>query len=406
MSQIVVGRQPIYGRGLGVYGYELLFRDAADAGGALFQDADRATATVMLHAFLDLGMERVVGSRKAFLNGSRSFVVGDLLYCLDPQRFVIELLESIEPDAAVLRGARRLSEAGFALALDDYVHRSGMEALLELADIVKLDCRALGLDGVEQHARLLAPWGVKLVAEKVETHAELERCRDLGIDYFQGHFLARPRIVEGRRVPAGRLTLSRVLAQVNDPNTSVEELGLAIEQDVGLTYALLRHVNSVLYALPRRVEKVRDVVMVLGLDKIRSLVSLLLLAQVDDKPPELVSTALVRARMCELLCDRSERAEAAAYFATGLLSTLDALLDVPLPSVIDQLPLAEGIKSALLGTSRGRLRRCLECALAYERGDWEGVRRTGLSLADAGRSYLSALDYARSVERELDRSAA
>lgn len=401
MNKVVVARQPIYAPNLQVHGYELLFRGTAEDQQASFEDADLATAAVMLTSFLDIGTKRVVGDRKAFINCTRAFIVSDVLHALAPEQFVVEVRPDAEPDAALLGGLRALSSQGFQIALDNYEHDGLLRPLLDVADLVKLDCAALGIGGVEREVRLLAGWDGAIVAQTIETKEVFEACRALGAAFFQGYFLKRPQLVTGRRVPANRLTLLKVLAQVNDPETGLEELGQVLEQDVGLAYTLVRHVNSVLYGLPRRVEKLRDVALLLGLERVRSLASLLLLSQIGDKPQELLSTALVRAKMCEQFASGEDGVAAPTYFSTGLFSTLDMLLDAPLPDILGHLPLAEEITSALLGRRPTRLRRSLECVLAYERGDWSRVERLGIPFSDVGGAYLSALDYATGFEDQL-----
>ena len=404
MPEVFVGRQPIYTRKLDVFAYELLFRNTATAEFAGYEDADQATSQVILNAFLEIGAERVVGNRLAFLNLTRGFIVGEYPLPVPSEQVVIEVLEDIEPDAEVLKGLRRLKDQGFRIALDDYEHREELVPLLELADIVKVDCLALGLTRVREQLEILKRFDVQLLAEKVESFEEFEDYQDLGFEYFQGYFLSRPKVVRGRRIPANRLGVLRLLSRLYDPTADIEELEELISQDVTLSFNLLRHVNSATYSLPRRIEQVGETIIILGADRVRSLASLLLLSGVDDKPSELIVTALLRAKMCEALAERVGLANTAPFFTTGLFSTLDAMMDAPLPVVLRQLPLAEEIRSALLYRG-GVIGSALRCVLAYERGEWGAASFPGVEPSGVKGAFLEAVDWAGGIERGLDQAA-
>ena len=404
MPEVFVGRQPIYNRKLDVYAYELLFRDAADAAGANVRDGDQATSQVILNTFLDIGAEQVVGSRLAFLNLTRGFIVGEYPLPFSPEQVVLEVLEGIEPDEDVLAGLTALAEQGFTIALDDYFHKDELQPLVELADIIKVDCLGLSADEVARQVDVLARHGVKLLAEKVESIEEFEHFERLGFDYFQGYFLCKPRVVRGRRVPANRLGVLQLLSKLHDPAVQFEDLEDLISQDVALSYKLFRHVNSALYAMPRKIESVRETLVILGMDKVRSIVSLVLLSGLDDKPHDLFLTSLLRAKMCELLARAAGRPNPDAYFTTGLFSSLDAVMDAPLGSLLEKLPLAPEIRDALLAGD-GDLGQALACVQAYERGHWSGARYADLAPSVVKSAFLAAVDRTNQIDRELFGSA-
>ena len=406
MFGIVVARQPIYDRALEIRGYEILYRAAQADSVAMVVNEDEASAKVLQHAFLDIGIDRLVGDGLAFVNLTRKFLVGEIPLRLPADRVVVEVLEDIVPDAQVVEGLRELSRRGYRIALDDYVCDDPRESLLEFVDVVKLDCQVLGPRGVADQVKLLKPRGIELLAEKVETRKAFRTYRDMGIDSFQGFFLTRPEIVAGNRIPANRTALLRLLAQVNDPNVEIEELGTLIEQDVSLAYGMLRYANSALLALPRSVESVREVIVLLGLEKVRALVSLLLMTRIDDRPKDLVTISLVRAKMCELLADGSSGPGASAYFTAGLFSTLEALVGAPMPGILEHLPVTEEIGSALLGTGDGKLSKALEAVLAYEHNDLEAAQRAGFSLTDTCNAFLGALEYCEQTEKAIGGMAA
>lgn len=369
MSEILVARQPIFDTALQVVGYELLFRETG-APGAARPTAEAATSRVLHNTFFELGAERVVGDRLAFVNLSRDYLVGALPLALDPGQVVLEVLEDVEPTREVLEAIERLRARGFTVALDDYTGDELHRPFLERVDLVKVDCLGLGAERLAAIVPDLRRRGLTTLAEKVETQAELRRYRELGFELFQGFFLMRPEVVRGRSVPIRRLTLLRLLARLQDPQLGFDELVELVGQDVSLAFRLLRHVNSAAFGFRRRLESLREALVALGLERTRSVVSLLVITAVDDKPSELVRCALVRAHMGELLAARVDPERRSAHFTAGLLSVLDALTDTPMDELVAQLPLSNDVAAALLGTGGGAIGRVLEVVRAYERGDW------------------------------------
>ena len=300
MDDIFIGRQPIYDRDLSVYAYELLFRAAPD-NTARFSDGDQATSNVIVNTFMEIGLDNIVGQRLAFINLTRSFLVEQDNICLPRERVVLELLEHIEPDAEVIEGIKRLAAQGYAIALDDFVYHDALQPLVQLADIVKVDVMAQQRDEIRSQVHKLRQHPLKLLAEKVETRDEFDFCRDLGFDYFQGYFFAQPQVLRGQRLPNNRLAILHLLSRLQDPNITPSELEELIVQDVTFSYRILRYVNSAAFSLARKIESVHQAVVILGQQTIKTWTTLLAMSQVDNKPTELVITAMVRGKMAEAL---------------------------------------------------------------------------------------------------------
>jgi EAL and modified HD-GYP domain-containing signal transduction protein len=399
MHDIFVGRQPIYDRGLEVVAYELLFR-SGESNRAGVVDGDLATSQVLHNTFVEIGLDTIVGCKLAFINFTRGFILQDYTAVFPADRVVIEVLEDIAVDAALLTAIRALSTQGYTIALDDFVLRDHLRPLLEVADIVKVDILTLDRPTLQEYVTQLRPYNVQLLAEKVETRDDFDFCRDLGFDYFQGYFLCRPDIVKGQRTPANRLVTLRLLAKLQDPETEFDELEEIISRDVSLSYKLLRLINAAIYSLPKKIESIRQALLLLGTKFITSWVSLIMLTGVSDKPQELMVTALVRGKMCELLAQAMQQANKEAFFTIGLFSVLDAMLDTPMPEVLKPLPLAEETSRALL-YQEGIGGQMLRCVLAYERGNWDEVVCPGLDRRCIKETYLQAITWAAEVSKEL-----
>lgn len=397
---VFVGRQAIFDASLEVVGYELLFRRKLDDLTADFRDRDEASTSVILDSFLDLGLERIVGDVPAFLNLTRSFFLSPRKLPLPKGRVVLELLEGEEVDPPLIESVRAYAEAGYRIALDDFVLTDSMRPLLEIADIVKLDVLELEPSELQRYLEVLAPYDLVFLAEKVETLQQFEECKRMGFDLFQGYFLCRPNVVHGHRVPPNRLSTLKLLAKLQDPDVSMDSLEQVIREDVSLSYKLLRLINSAFYGLPQKIESIRQTLVLLGVHQIRSWVSLMAMSRLADKPDELMLTAMVRGRMCEELAERAGCINADAYFTAGLFSTLDALLDLPMQEVLESLPLSEDLVVALL-RREGPMGAALACVLAYEFGDFEAVTFRDLRTEQIRDAFFDAVAWAEHVRHEL-----
>ncbi len=400
MIDVFVGRQPIYNRKLDVVAYELLFR-SSEANRAGVFDGDQATSQVLHNTFMEIGLDAIVGQKLAFINFTRDFILQDYTAVFPADRVVIEVLEDITVDAELIEGVRALSTQGYTIALDDFVYHDSLRPLVETADIIKVDVLALDRPALQHNVTQLHQYDAKLLAEKVETRDDFDYCCNLGFDYFQGYFLCQPDIVKGRRSPANRLTVVLLMAKLQEPKTEFEELEEIVRRDVSLSYKLLRVINSPLYGLSKQVDSIRQALLLLGKKFITTWVSLITLTGIGDKPHELMVTAMVRAKMCELLAEAMRQKGKEAYFTIGLFSVLDALLDSSMPEVLQSLPLADDISRALL-YQEGVLGHTLQCVLAYERGNWDEVRCQDLDQRAIKDAYLQAIAWATAVSEKLE----
>jgi c-di-GMP phosphodiesterase len=365
-EDVLVARQPILDRRLDVMGYELLYRTSANLGSANPEQAEQATSRVIADAFGELGLERLVGARPAFVNLTRDFLLAVRPLPLAPDRVVLELLEDQVVDDALIDVLHELVGKGFALALDDFVYDGTQEPLLDLASIAKVDVRALAPEEAIEQLELLRARGIKTVAEKVETLEEFELYRDAGFDFFQGYFYARPSVIHRQRVPEALGSLGEIQSAGGD----FDSVQRVILRDVGLSYRLLRYANSAFIGLPSPVGSVREALIRLGARTVQQWATMLVLAGLPGKPHQLVATALLRARMCQLAVPPRNRHLMDRLFTVGMFSVIDALLDMPMEEALSGLPLDDDVMTALLGggSIEGDV---LQRVLAYERGDFD-----------------------------------
>jgi len=390
IPQVFIARQPIFNKNLDVAYYELLHRSDADADVARVVDQELATSELLVNSLIEIGLEHIVGDKRAFVNLTREYIVGDWALPLEPRHIGIELLENETPDALLVDALRYRSGQGFALALDDFIYESRYDPLLEVVDIVKLDVLELGETGLRDQLALLKRFPVRLLAEKVETKAQFDLCRSLGFDYFQGFFISRPELLSGIGLRADRMATLQLLAEVQDPDISLDRLEQILARDVALSYKLLRYINSAFFNLSREVGTVRQALVYMGLRALRVWVSLMVVVDADDRPHALKHLALTRARFCQVLAERLGEEETATFFTAGLFSTLDALLGLPMEEVLERLPLNSETKETLIHHT-GREGYLLHCAIEHERGQWHQCDSLRLTPAEVTAAYCDAL---------------
>jgi EAL and modified HD-GYP domain-containing signal transduction protein len=394
----LVSRQPIYDRHTRVFAYELLYRNQFNT--SENTDGDLSTAEVLRNTFLEIGLDRLVGESRAFVNLTRSFVLGDYCSSLPPDRVVLEVLEDVAPDEDVVQALSRLSAEGYKIALDDFVYSDDKLPLVRLADYIKIDFRLSHPEEIPGIVSRLKQYKALLLAEKVETHEEFEAARKSGFDYFQGYFFCQPKTLKVNRIPLNRLTTLRVVARLRDAEATTSELEELIRQDIAISYNLLRYVNSASLSLARPVESVAHAIQMVGRRQIRTWASLLLLSTFEDKPRELTVTALIRGGMTELLAMKRKLPHPESYFTVGLFSVLDALLDRPMSQAIELLPFNEDIRCALL-RREGTMGSVLNCVLAYEAGRWNDVQCGDLTSNTIREAYLASLEAAAELTRPV-----
>jgi len=399
MSQVstaYVARQPILDQHLDVAFYELLHRSEASLETAQVVNQELATSELLVNSLIEIGLERIVGQQRAFINLSREHVVGDWPLPLDPKRFGLELLENEQVDQVLIDALRERREQGFLVVLDDFVYEHEWDPMLHIAHIVKLDVAALGEEGIRDQHRLLRRYPLRLLAEKVETAEEFELCRLLGFDYFQGYFFARPELFSATGLRASQTTTLQLLSEVQDPDISLDRLEEILAQDVALSYKLLRYINSAFFNLPREFKTIRQALVYLGLGPLRVWVSLMIVVDVEDRPHALKQLALTRAKFCQCLAERMGREDTGPYFTAGLFSTLDALLGMPMDEVLHQLPLDGETKAALM-TRSGPVGSVLRFAIEHERGQWEQGDKLPLSAQEVNEAYAEAVSWSEEL---------
>ena len=400
---VCVGRQAILDQDRKVVGYELLYRDSSNSQRANVIDDTAATATVVVNTVAEMGCETVVGKRDMFINCSREVLELDLGTLLPPDKVVLEILESVEVNESLIERIDELRGMGFRIALDDVVTEDPRSQLVEHVDLVKVDLMSVPYRSLERLVKTeLRGFTGQLLAEKVEDEPIFELCRGLGFGLFQGYFFCKPNVVAQKASPEDRSNVIRILSEVRRPDITVDEAVELIRQDVTVSYRLLKCLNSVVFGVRHPVESLRQALVLLGMPRVRAWLSLMALSMVKGKSSELMRLALVRANMCQELARVCQIGEPDTLFTVGLLSVLDAVLDLPMGEVLEQLPLSETIKHALLGQASPEA-DVLGSVLEYEQGQFVRAvsERTGIDLDALSTAWLVAVRRADSTASAL-----
>ncbi len=390
----LVARQSILTRKQDLYAYELLYREAGRTGAP--DDGDAATSRTVLNTFLEIGLDKVVGPHKAFINITRRFITELPPIPVDKSQVVLELLEDLVVDQELIDAVKKLRSQGYSLAIDDYTFEPQWDPIIPLVDIIKVDVMATGLDGLADKMARTPPGEFRWLAEKVETQEEYDQLHDMGFDLFQGYFFARPRLLEGIRLHENQMVMMRLISRLNDPESTVEELEKLISQDPSLSMKILRYINSAGTGLRSEVDSIRRAVVLLGLARIRAWATLFSLSGISTKPQQLLSLGLVRANLCEGLSRASGLGTPDTAYTVGLLSILDAMMDLSMSELMAQMPVPQAISDALL-KRENEYGRTLALAEAMERGGHDGSDPLGLAHSQISQLYLDSIAQAEAA---------
>lgn len=406
---LFLGRQPILDRRQELFAYELLFRGNEENTASVESDL-AATANVISHAFGEIGIEQALGPYKGFINCDAALLLSDLPELLPPEKIVLEVLETVEITPEIVERCAELKRHGFMIALDDFTHEvERWRPLLLLTDIVKVDLTQLDRHQLLATTKALKNYPLRLLAEKVDSREMAEVCKNLGYDYFQGYYFARPAVLSGQKLGQSQAALMRLLALVLQ-DAETDDLENALKQQPGLAFNLLRLTNSVATGVRMKVTSLRHAIAILGRRQLQRWLQLVIYTNPDGKdfPSPLMHLAATRGRLIELLAARikpDDKDFAGHAFLTGIMSLMPALLGTPMSNVLQGLPLDNHVTDALLNHS-GDLGALLSLAESLENQDYESSRllaqRLGLSVSTVNTGLAQALAWASNIGVEVN----
>ncbi|ARK21591.1 EAL and HDOD domain-containing protein [Sporosarcina ureae] len=409
---IFIGRQPIFDRSGNIYAYELLYRNSEEN---FFPDInpEQATISLLVNTFLSVGIDQVTSGVRSFINFSGELLAQDLFMSLDPNQVVIEILEDVEITPALLHRLRMFKEAGFTLALDDFILQDQYlmySQLFELVDIVKVDFMLTSVVQKNRIATFLRKYPkLILLAEKVETEADYQLALRSGYDLFQGYFFAKPEIIKSADIPPNTLVHLQIIDYFRKDTQSINQLCDLIMRDVSISYKLLRFINSLAFDIPRQISSIKQAIMLIGLNGTKKWLQVLMLhdlgvEQQDGRVKVLVELSLRRARTCEQLAKYNRKPNKDEYFLTGMFSLIDAVMRRKWEDILPLLSLSDVIIATLNG-KQTEMSSYLQLVKAVECFDWETVERLSAELSIPKKVlseiYLQAMRWSHGIEEDL-----
>jgi c-di-GMP-related signal transduction protein len=413
--EVFVARQPIFDRSKQTIAYELLYRNN-DINSFPNIDGDQATADVIINSFLNIGIDSLSAGKPCFINFTANLLKLKVPTFFNPREIVVEILETIEPNAEIVEICKELRRLGYKLALDDFVLQENnpyCNELMKLADYVKVDFLAtngIKRNKIEVLANLL---GFKLLAEKVETQEDFMEAKEKGYHYFQGYFFSKPKILSTYDVPAYFHSHYSVIQSLEMKEPSIDLIAQLIEQDLSLSYKLLKLINSPAYRPKHKISSIRQAIMLLGLFEIQRWIYVLAVREQTGKKEQLenevIKLCLARAKMCELIASHSIPNESrSSYFLTGLFSLMETILGVPMETILKELPLLDDIGDALRGIPN-RMKEVLDLVIAIEQANWKTVEeltdKLGFTQKEISHFYQNACQWSEQLLIQEDELA-
>jgi c-di-GMP-related signal transduction protein len=398
--EVFLARQPILDRFNKLFAYELLFRESEKN---MYQgeDGDKATIDVIKNTFTNIGIEKVTGNKKAFINFTENILKSDIFQVLPAKSVIIEILEDIEPTEEIVELCRKLKGQGYVIALDDFVYSDKYRELIELADIIKIDFKITkGYERREVIKQVNSP-RIKFLAEKVETIEEFNEAVTYGYEYFQGYYHSKPLMISGKKIPENKAIYLQILKEINNKKFSMENIEKLIKRDVSLSFKLLKLINSSYYSFASEIKSLKQALALLGENEIKKWLYLIVFqTMVENKPETIIIDSLTRARFAEIIAKKNEiDINPSNAYLTGILSMIDLLLDSPLDQILEEISILTEVKDALNGISNNGYRRLLDLIIQYEKGEWEQVsiisKELKLDEKSLLQAYYEAIFYAK-----------
>lgn len=408
MNDVFVGRHSIFNRNKEVVAYELLFRNSLNNFFDKSVSSSKATSILLSNTYLNIGMEKLVEDKIAFINFDATLINNEIPSLLhnDRERIVVEVLEDVIPDKLLLSNLLDLKQKGYILALDDFTLDYEYKHTIPLYDIIKVDFMQSGLENAKKIIDMYSNGKRKFLAEKVETHEEFKQALEMGYDYFQGFFFTKPEIVKGKSTSKLNTQFIRLKEEMNKDEIDFKAISTIIESDVDLSYKLLRLVNS--FSFSYEVVSIRHALAILGIKEIEKWINFIMVSDfASNRPDDMVRISVIRSRFAELLTENSNQKEK-RYQASfvGLFSMIDVILGKSLKKVLNDIPMNSDVKDAIMLRPTSSLYNVMKIVSSYERADWDEIdfhaKKLDIPINIIPELYFQSVFWAKKYVFEID----
>lgn len=402
---LLFARQPIFGKNNNLYGYELLYREE---GGTEYNcnNGDIATSSVMAAGFLSMGVSEISGKKKAFINFTENMLLHGVATLFPKEQIVVEVLENIEPSEDVVSACKNLKAEGYTIALDDFVFRPGYEALIEIADIIKVDFMLTKTEYERTYVvKQFKNKRIKFLAEKIENNDDFQMAVKAGYSFFQGYYFAKPVIKHSKGIPPSKMNHINLIKALENKESEFKDISGVIERDVSFSYEILRIANTTYYYRGRKITSVKQAAIRMGLEELKKWAYITALRKIGgDSQDTIVSLCAQRAKILEILCGKIGLDERKMeFFTLGIFSMIDVLTGCPMELLLPELPISEESKKLLSGKlDEGKMSNCYKLTLAYEKGEWAQIytfaEKLAIDVEDIAKAYYEAVAWANNFE--------
>lgn len=399
-------RQAIYNRKNNVVAYELLFRDSLNN---IFPgiESNSATSKLLLDSHFNQGLEKITSGKPALINYPEKALLDLLPTLLPPNKAMVEILENVTPSPEVYEACRQLFHKGYKLVLDDFVYSNEWEPFLKLVRLIKFDLHQSSIEEIQQVLIKLKPYkNLKILAERVETQQQYDQVRDMGFDFFQGYYFCTPQVVEQKDIHANQSVVFAMYNETLKQDTDYTKLSAFFERDTALAYKLLRFINSGLFPVREAISSLKQALIYLGSGPVKKFVTLILTAHIaETKREELTKMSIIRARFCENIALKLAPEHSDDAFIVGLFSLLDVILDQPMTTLVNQLPVSNEVAQALVG-EENTLGLINLISTSYQSANWKVTQQVcdqlNLNTKLLPDYYINAVDWANIYEASND----
>jgi len=371
----ILSRRAIFNSQEKVIAYELQLDASLESSGSEREEVMTAELFLQL---IDSGLNTFVDNVPAFIPISRSYVRAGLPVIENAKNIVFEIPDGLLEDNEKRRFFNSIKREDISFAWIHPKPGSLDGELLDRVEYVKLDILAKSPSQLNSLIKFYKSHGIKLIADQVSTPLMFEQCMAMGFDFYMGYFFCMPRVIDSKQIPGAKISVLQLICELQNPRTTLERVEEIVEKDVSLSYRVLRYINSPIFQLSKKVDSIKNAIMIAGLNTIKTLSVIVAHAKIDDKPPELFKVALMRARMGETLATQF-KLPTDTMFLLGLFSTLDALTDVSMQEITSRLPLSDEIRDILVSfpqASENTMSQILKAIVSFEKGDWESYEET------------------------------
>ena len=394
---VFVARQPIFNRGEQSVAYELLYRKS-EVNSYTHIDGDEATADVIINGFFNIGVEELSEGKKCFINFTENLLNLKLPTYFEPESIVVEILEDIPINKELVSICQELKELGYTIALDDFAIQESYELLPELLkyiDIIKIDFLQTSLYDRRRMITRYKSHQVSFLAEKVETREEFELALKDGFDLFQGYFFNKPDVLSAQDIPAYFQTHYQISEELSKQEPNINDIASKIEQDVALSYKLLRLINTAVFFTRNKINSIKHALVFIGLKEFKKWIYVLTIKQIDHEKntgqEEVIKLSLIRAHLCEQLSQKIGKNDSSPYLLAGMFSLIDNLLHCSIDDALQKLPLSDEIKDAINGKNN-EIGKVLNWTIQIEKCNWN-LSDLPLTANEVSECYRNAIQW-------------